>query len=394
MELARAREHWVKIALDTRAIDRGRARAAVARLYAAAGRKTPRAVLVLDSPLQCLLARNLLSCALPLAWRTRGWWHARLLHSSAPELDKLPAANGVAKRRLGMWIWLNPWPATGESRQLERFEADVSDELAEQLVAEPAAQAYAPVIGSLRAQLDERAFARLMPLLEPGLRREVRQLPAVRRIDTRRTGARHTIQLATLLFSRSIGMPLHTRGKGALLDAFADVAAECGQTYFYPEFAFVSDRPAAIRRDGQGRMHAADGPAIRFRDGFGVHLWKDVRVPAWLITDPQRISVPEILGERRRELRRCMIERVPPERFAAECGARMVGRDDCGTLWRRRFEDGDIWSAVEVVNGSPEPDGSHKRYFLRVPPEMRSAREAVAWTYGMSPRQYRPNLRT
>ena len=41
-----------------------------------------------------------------------------------------------------------------------------------------------------------------------------------------------------------------------------------------------------------------------------------------------------------------------------------------------------------------EPDGTHKRYFLQVPPTVRTPREAVAWTYGLSERQYRPVMRT
>ena len=47
-----------------------------------------------------------------------------------------------------------------------------------------------------------------------------------------------------------------------------------------------------------------------------------------------------------------------------------------------------------MINGTPEPDGSHKRYFLQVPPTVRTPREAVAWTYGLSERQYRPVVRT
>jgi len=46
-------------------------------------------------------------------------------------------------------------------------------------------------------------------------------------------------------------------------------------------------------------------------------------------------------------------------------------------------------AVVEVVNGTAEPDGSHRRYFLSVPPECRTACEAVAWTYGMTAEQYR-----
>ena len=51
--------------------------------------------------------------------------------------------------------------------------------------------------------------------------------------------------------------------------------------------------------------------------------------------------------------------------------------------------DGEPLTVVEVVNSTPEPDGSHRRYFLRVPPDTRTAREAVAWTFGFDdPHQY------
>jgi hypothetical protein len=43
---------------------------------------------------------------------------------------------------------------------------------------------------------------------------------------------------------------------------------------------------------------------------------------------------------------------------------------------------------VEVVNATPEPDGTRKHFFLQVPAHMRTAREAVAWTYGMSEHAY------
>jgi hypothetical protein len=45
---------------------------------------------------------------------------------------------------------------------------------------------------------------------------------------------------------------------------------------------------------------------------------------------------------------------------------------------------------VEVVNSTPEPDGSRKTYFLRVPPTIETAREAVAWTFGLGAVDYRP----
>jgi hypothetical protein len=36
-----------------------------------------------------------------------------------------------------------------------------------------------------------------------------------------------------------------------------------------------------------------------------------------------------------------------------------------------------------VINATPEPDGTRKHFFLQVPAHLPTAREAVAWTYGM-----------
>jgi hypothetical protein len=62
-----------------------------------------------------------------------------------------------------------------------------------------------------------------------------------------------------------------------------------------------------------------------------------------------------------------------------------VQQDDYGKLWRTSLSvDGEQLRVVEVVNSTPDPDGSHRRYFLRVPPDARTARQAVAWTFGFS----------
>ena len=74
-------------------------------------------------------------------------------------------------------------------------------------------------------------------------------------------------------------------------------------------------------------------------------------------------------------------------------GAYRVVEDETGILWRQRWR-WEAWAAVEVVNGTPEPDGTYKRYFLQVPPTVRTPREGVAWSYGLSERQYRLVIRT
>jgi hypothetical protein len=69
----------------------------------------------------------------------------------------------------------------------------------------------------------------------------------------------------------------------------------------------------------------------------------------------------------------------------------LVHHDDFGRLWDRgRDAHGDPIRVVEVVNATPDEDGSSRHYFLRVPPTVRTPQEAVAWTFGLGPREYVP----
>lgn len=49
---------------------------------------------------------------------------------------------------------------------------------------------------------------------------------------------------------------------------------------------------------------------------------------------------------------------------------------------------------VEVENSTPEPDGSFKRYVLRVPPDQTVPRDAIGWTFGLPPGTYAPEEMT
>jgi hypothetical protein len=83
------------------------------------------------------------------------------------------------------------------------------------------------------------------------------------------------------------------------------------------------------------------------------------------------------------ELRRLAIERMGWQQFLDTGNDELRAQDDYGKLWQTRIVlGGELAHLVEVVNATAEPDGSHRRYFLRVPPRVRTAREAVGWTFG------------
>lgn len=45
---------------------------------------------------------------------------------------------------------------------------------------------------------------------------------------------------------------------------------------------------------------------------------------------------------------------------------------------------------MDVLNSTPEPDGTWRRYVLRVPPDQRVPRDAIGWTFGLAPGTYHP----
>jgi len=170
------------------------------------------------------------------------------------------------------------------------------------------------------------------------------------------------------------------------------IAKSAGWMVPHEHVCWISERPSRLRTDSRGRLHCVDGPALRYPDGWSAYAWKGVQLPAWMIEHPERIT-PARIGETfEPALRNCMIEIMTPERFIKSAAMARVSEDEAGILWHKSWIYRGVtigsWSAVEVVNGTAEANGSYKRYFLRVPSRMSTAREAVAWTYGLTAEQY------
>ncbi len=147
-----------------------------------------------------------------------------------------------------------------------------------------------------------------------------------------------------------------------------------------------------MRFDTDGRLHNWDGrPAAEWPNGKGLYFWHGVEMTESAGRDPDAVTPSRVLGWTNVERRRVAIERIGLQCFMTSVGAQVVQEDDYGRLWRTEREiDGEHFVAVEVVNSTPEPDGSYKRYFLRVPPATRTARRGVAWSFGLTRKVYAP----
>ena len=113
-------------------------------------------------------------------------------------------------------------------------------------------------------------------------------------------------------------------------------------------------------------------------------------MPAKLAAARNELTAEIVAAILNQEERRVALDRIGWERFLETADATLVAQDDFGKLWSTEIRlEGEPAHLVEVVNSTPEPDGSHRRYFLRVPPTLRTARAAVAWTFGFDkPSEY------
>ena len=175
--------------------------------------------------------------------------------------------------------------------------------------------------------------------------------------------------------------------------------------------ALIAERPNRVYRDDAGRLHADDGMAIQWPDQWGIYAWHGVRVPRQVIDAPETLTVQQITAESNAEVRRVMLERFGCDRYLREMGAEPISTEHVPCLnaewcqhtteqhqvklYRAEIRDDEPLCMVEVVNSTPELDGTWKHYFLRVPPSMNSARQAVAWTCGFDRAdEYQPQMQS
>jgi len=122
--------------------------------------------------------------------------------------------------------------------------------------------------------------------------------------------------------------------------------------------------------------------------------WGRVLIDQRVAFRPETLTADEILAERNTERRRVMLERFGFERFMREAAAEVIDQDqDPGgprRLLRVPLEDDEDMICVSVRCPST---GRH--YMIRVPPGMRTCRQAVAWTAGFNdPDDYQPLVET
>jgi hypothetical protein len=155
--------------------------------------------------------------------------------------------------------------------------------------------------------------------------------------------------------------------------------------------ALVVRRPHLLCRDEAGRLHRATGKAIEYHDGWGVYAWHGVVVREWVILAPETLTRQDFLGEVNVEVRRVIQERMG-SRFVPELGGVVMDAGPQGTLYEVRLPLDDPEQVARYVQ--VQDATSARQYFLRVPPTIQTAAEAVAWSFQVAVEEYDPTQET
>lgn len=170
-----------------------------------------------------------------------------------------------------------------------------------------------------------------------------------------------------------------------ILDA---IAAHCWWWRADERVCFMVEPPQRIDHDVAGRINGR----VAFSDGFevyalhGVHVTKRVAEGEFTTADIDNMVNVEV--------KRVMIENYGMARYLIDSSAEVIHSDEFGDLFRKVIFMDEPILVVRVTNSTPEPDETYRQYFLRVPPETMTAREGVAWSFGMSEKDYAPKVQT
>jgi hypothetical protein len=209
-------------------------------------------------------------------------------------------------------------------------------------------------------------------------------------------GGWDTCWLAVYEFGRRIGARYAQRTQEHFA-AYQRYSRECGVAFLYPGIALVSDRPERIVFDAQRRLHAADGPALRYRDGYSLYAWKGQRIPAAYIEQRATRTAGDVLGESNAELRRILMDIYAVEHgsdaMLQAMDAKLLSEDMYHGRPRRLYDIAGH-RYLYVINGSLEPDGTRRQFLLGAHPEAATPHEAVAASYARPAGRFREGVRT
>ena len=168
-----------------------------------------------------------------------------------------------------------------------------------------------------------------------------------------------------------------------------ELCKSAGWVMAYDDICFISERHDALHLDEAGLLHCGTGPALSYRDGFCVYEWHGISYPSeWAYNKP---SAATALSWNNLEKRRVVWAMIGWPSILEQLNAVTISKDknpEIGELMQAEIPGVGLEKFLRVTCGTG------RKFVLPVPPEMTTARQANAWTWGMESDQYKPEVRT
>ena len=166
-----------------------------------------------------------------------------------------------------------------------------------------------------------------------------------------------------------------------------------GLYWITPSCVICVEQPSLQINDN--RLHCPDGPAAVWPGGESYYFWRGVQVPSEWISKPGVLDAKTAITWSNAEQRRAACEIVGWAKILNELEATTIDADG----------DPEIGCLVEVsIPDAPDPGrerfllvrcGTGRDFALPVPRHMKTAREAQAWTWGLTIEAFKqPEVRT
>jgi hypothetical protein len=238
---------------------------------------------------------------------------------------------------------------------------------------------------SLRASLGDSLGASLGDSLRDSLRASLG--------DTYFLGQHDSFWVCFYKFCEHLGVRYEPE-MSTRLCIMADLCRSCGWVYFFENMCFVSARPEVhteVDDRSINRLHCETGPAMKFNDGWNIWAWHGVRVPQDVIERPETITEDAIFAEPNAEVRRVMIERYGKGKLLSSKRLKLIDQNAAhlAELYTLDLGGNVGWGLLSVTCHT-----TGKTTVLWANPQHRTARAALAASWGMTEQEYAPAVET
>ncbi|CBN57422.1 MULTISPECIES: DUF6745 domain-containing protein [Kamptonema] len=170
-----------------------------------------------------------------------------------------------------------------------------------------------------------------------------------------------------------------------LWNIFQGLVKNCAWIYPFENACIICDRPTKLSFDSESELHAEGEPAVELADGYRFYSYHGVTLPEkYGKLHPQQWQAQWLLEEYNAELRRVLIQNIGYSRIAQELQAKQL--DTWQEYALLKIDCADVEPLYLLKMTCPSTRFIHA---LRVPPDVRSAREAIRWVnWGTDPEEF------